>query len=133
MASFMEVLQTSRRSQNFSTIAYCSSLYQATFSCRAATKEIQRVIPLMMGHHTYEGPYVSVRILCEERAHAISRYAADHGVAFPDLLNTEADEGHAVFTTHKIVPPFFKTNRTVLKWFEAHVVFPVVGVKYIFV
>ena len=43
MASFMEVLQASRRSQNFSTIAYCS-LYQATFSCRTATKEIQRVI-----------------------------------------------------------------------------------------
>ena len=42
MASFMEVLQTSHQSQNFSTIAYCS-LYQATFSCRAATKEIQHV------------------------------------------------------------------------------------------
>ena len=50
----------------------------------------------------------------------ISRYAADHGVAFPDLLNTKADEGHAVIT-HKIVPPFFKTNCTVLKWFEAYV------------
>ena len=23
----------------------------------------------------------------------IGRYAADHGVAFPDLLNTEADKG----------------------------------------
>ena len=43
MASFMEVLQASRQSQTFSTIAYCS-LYQATFSCRAATKEIQHVI-----------------------------------------------------------------------------------------
>ena len=65
MASFMEVLQTSRRSQNFSTIAYLiGSLYQATFSCRAATKEIQRVIdtindgtlylrgPVRIGTHT---------------------------------------------------------------------------------
>ena len=43
MASFMEVLQTSRRSQNFSTIAY-TAVYQATFLCRAATKEIQRVL-----------------------------------------------------------------------------------------
>ena len=41
MVSFMEVFQTSCRSQNFSTIG---SLYQATFSYRAATKEIQRVI-----------------------------------------------------------------------------------------
>ena len=43
----MEVLQTSRRSQNFSTIApilVAKFIYQATFSCRAATKEIQRVI-----------------------------------------------------------------------------------------
>ena len=42
----------------------------------------------------------------------ISRYAAahaDHGVAFSDLLNTEADEGQPV-TTHKIVPPFFKNK-----------------------
>ena len=40
----------------------------------------------------------------------ISRlYAADHGVAFPDLLNTEADKGHAV-TTHEIVPSFFKNK-----------------------
>ena len=69
MASFMEVLQTSRQSQNFSTIAYCS-LYQATFSCRATTKEIQHIIDTMMGHYTYEGPYVLVRILGEERAHA---------------------------------------------------------------
>ena len=28
----------------------------------------------------------------------ISRYAADHGVAFPDLLNTEADEGQLKHT-----------------------------------
>ena len=28
----------------------------------------------------------------------ISRYAADHGVAFPDLLNTEADEGQLQHT-----------------------------------
>ena len=71
MASFMEVLQMSLRSQNFSTITYWQFImYQATFSCRAATKEIQRVIPLMMRHYTYEGLYVLVRILCEERAHA---------------------------------------------------------------
>ena len=41
----------------------------------------------------------------------ISRYAAaraaDHGVAFPDLLNTEADEGQL---QHEIVPPFFKNE-----------------------
>ena len=39
----------------------------------------------------------------------ISRYAADHGLAFPDLLNTEADEGQLA-TTHEIVPPFFKNK-----------------------
>ena len=43
----------------------------------------------------------------------ISRYAAaraaDHGVSFPDLLNTEADEGY-LHTTHKIVPPFFNNK-----------------------
>ena len=56
------------------------SLYQATFSCRAATirrfsaatKEIKRVIDtiIMMGHYTYEGLYVSVYIYCvtEKRA-----------------------------------------------------------------
>ena len=56
-----------------------------------------------MAHYTYEGPYV----IFEERVQIISRYTADHGVAFPDLLNTEADElGPA--TTHEIVPPFFK-------------------------
>ena len=49
----------------------------------------------------------------------ISRYAADHGVAFPDLLNTEADEGQLQHT--KLCLLFSKTNRTVLKWFEAHV------------
>ena len=27
-----------------------------------------------------------------------SRYAADHGVAFPDLLSTEADEGQLQHT-----------------------------------
>ena len=72
MASFMEVLQMSCQSQNFSTIAYWQFSYiKQHFSCRATTlKEIQRVIPLMMGHYTYEDPYVSVRILCEERAHA---------------------------------------------------------------
>ena len=45
----------------------------------------------------------------------ISRYAvaraADHGVAFPDLLNhdTEADEGY-LHTTHEIVPSFFNNK-----------------------
>ena len=62
MASFMKVLQMSRRSQNFSTIAYTGSLCQATFSCRAATKEIQRVIDISNNGtlYTYEGLYVSV-------------------------------------------------------------------------
>ena len=53
----------------------------------------------MMGHYIYKGP-----ILCEERAQ-ISRYAADHRVAFPDLLN--ADKGQL---QHEIVPPFFKNK-----------------------
>ena len=36
----------------------------------------------------------------------ISRYAANHGVAFPDLLNTEADEGCvATDGPPKIGPP----------------------------
>ena len=47
------------------------SLCQATFSCRAATKEIQRVIDAINDGTLYlRGPYVLVRILCEERAHA---------------------------------------------------------------
>ena len=53
----------------------------------------------------------------------ISRYAADHGVAFPDLLNTllnnEADEGQLQHT--KLCLLSSKTNHTVLKWFEAHI------------
>ena len=53
----------------------------------------------------------------------ISRYAAaratDHGVAFPDLLNTEADEGQLQHT--KLCLFSSKTNRMVLKWFEAYV------------
>ena len=49
----------------------------------------------------------------------ISRYAADHRVAFPDLLNTEADEGQLQQT--KLCLLSSKTNRMVLKWFEAHV------------
>ena len=44
----------------------------------------------------------------------ISRYAAarasDHRVAFPHLLNTEADEGQLLYTTHEIMPPFFKNK-----------------------
>ena len=72
MTSFIEVLQMSRQGQNFSTIAYWQFSYtKQYFSCRATTlKEIQRVIPLMMGHYTYEDPYVSVRMLCEERVHS---------------------------------------------------------------
>ena len=49
----------------------------------------------------------------------ISRYAADHRVAFPDLLNIEADEGQLQYA--KLCLLSSKTNRTVLKWFEAHV------------
>ena len=49
----------------------------------------------------------------------ISRYDADHGVAFPDLLNTEADEGQLQHT--KLCLLSSKTNCTVLKWLEAHV------------
>ena len=49
----------------------------------------------------------------------ISRYAADHGVPFPDLLNTEADEGQLQHT--KLCLLSSKANRMVLKWFEAHV------------
>ena len=52
-----------------------------------------------------------------------SRYAAaraaDHGVAFPDLLNTKADEGQLQHT--KVCLLSSKTNRMVLKLFEAHV------------
>ena len=74
----------------------------------------------MMGHYTYEGPY----IYFVRKGHMqISRYAAacaaDHGVAFPDLLNTEADEGQLQHT--KLCLLSSKTNRTVLNWFEAHV------------
>ena len=53
----------------------------------------------------------------------ISRYAAahaaDHGVAFPDLLNTEADEGQLQHTILCLLSS--KTNHTVLRWFKAHV------------
>ena len=46
-------------------------------------------------------------------------HAADHGVAFPDLLNTKADEGQLQHT--KVCLLSSKTNHMVLKWFEAHV------------
>ena len=53
----------------------------------------------------------------------ISRYVADHGVAqgvaFPDLLNTKANEGQLQHM--KLCLLSSKTNHTVLKWFEAHV------------
>ena len=58
MASFMEALQMSRQSQNFSIIAYWQFIvYQATFSCRAATKEIQCVIDTINDGTLYlQGP-----------------------------------------------------------------------------
>ena len=67
MASFMEVLQTSRRSQNFSTIAYWQFISSNislgnTYPCDTATKEINDGTPLMMGYYIYEGLYVSVYI-----------------------------------------------------------------------
>ena len=62
------------------------------------------------------GPYEYFAIDDEERAQ-ISRYAADHGVAFPDLLNT--NEGQLQHT--KLCLLSSKTNCTVLKWFEAYV------------
>ena len=93
----------------------------------------------MMGHYTYEGMYVSVRILCarlcEERAHhvQISRYAAacaaDHRVAFPDLLNIKAEGGQLQHT--KLCLLSSKTNRTVLKWLKAHV-YSIANVNYRF-
>ena len=51
----------------------------------------------------------------------ISRYAADHGVAFPDLFfNTQADEGQLQHTKLCLLSP--KTLQCmVLKWVEAHV------------
>ena len=70
----------------------------------------------MMGHYTYEGLYVSVYVhfVTEERAHSnYEVYAADHGVAFPDLLNTEADEGQLQHTKMCLLST--KTNRMVLK------------------
>ena len=66
----------------------------------------------MIEHYTYEGP---VRVLCEERVQ-IGRYAADHELAFTDLLNT--DESQLQHT--KLCLLSSKTNRKVLKWFEAH-------------
>ena len=54
----MEVLQMSRQSQNFSIIAYWQFIvYQATFSCRAATNEIQCVIDTINDGTLYlQGP-----------------------------------------------------------------------------
>ena len=43
----------------------------------------------------------------------ISRYAADHGVAFPDILNADAVEGQLQHM--KLCLLSSKTNRTVLK------------------
>ena len=45
MASFMEVLQTSRQSQTpLLLLILAVQLFRAIFSCRAANKEVQRVI-----------------------------------------------------------------------------------------
>ena len=71
MASFMEVLQTSRRSQNFSTIAYTAVYIKQHFhACRAATKEIQCVIDTINDGTLYlRGPVrIGTYIACEERA-----------------------------------------------------------------
>ena len=43
----------------------------------------------------------------------ISRYTADHGVAFPDILNADAVEGQLQHM--KLYLLSSKTNRTVLK------------------
>ena len=51
-----------------------------------------------------------LRGLCEEMVQ-IGRYTADHGVAFPDLLNT-VDEGQLQHT--KLCLLSSKTNRTIL-------------------
>ena len=54
----------------------------------------------------------------------ISRYAAaraaDHGVAFPDQLRIPRLT-RASYNTPKLCLLSSKTNRTVQKWFEAHV------------
>ena len=56
----------------------------------------------------------------------ISRlYSVDHGVAFPDLLNSEADEGQVQHT--KLCLLSSKTNRTVLKWFEVYMSIDIVA------
>ena len=73
-------------------------LFRAVFSCRAANKEVQRVIGTINDGPLYLlGALTSIAILCEERAQ-ISRYvrsyAADHGVAFPDFLNTDEGQLH---------------------------------------
>ena len=62
----MEVLQTIRRSQNFSTstIAYWQFI-SSNILCRAATKEIQRVIDTINDGTLYlRGPVrIGIRIL----------------------------------------------------------------------
>ena len=67
----MEVLRTSRRSQNFSTIAYWQFISSNIFM-QAATKEIQRVIDTINDGTLYlRGPVrIGTYTLCEERAHA---------------------------------------------------------------
>ena len=80
MASFMEVLQTSRRSPNFSIPS--PNWHQATFLCRAATKEIQRVIDTINDGKLYlRGPVrIGIRILCDcgNGTCKLADCAADH-------------------------------------------------------
>ena len=118
--TFIRVISTPTVSCNTPLVWYALFIF---LQC----KEIQHVIPFrMMRHYTYKGPYVSVRIYFVRKGHMqINRYATDHGVAFPDLLKTEADEGQLQHT--KLCLLSSKTNRTVLKWFEVHVYNDIVG------
>ena len=89
MASFMEVLQTSHRSQNFSTIAHWQFISSNIIMQGRYYKEIQRVIDTINDGTLYlRGPVrIGIRILCDREKGTgmqISRlYSADHGVAFP--------------------------------------------------
>ena len=67
MASFMEVLQTSHRSQNFSTIAHWQFISSNIFMQGCYYKEIQRVIDTINDGALYlRGPVrIGIRILCD--------------------------------------------------------------------
>ena len=72
MASFMEVLQTSSRSQKFSTIAYTGSLFQVIIYAGPLTnKEVQEVIDTINDGTLYLRGFVRN---FEERVQIISRY-----------------------------------------------------------